>query len=172
MKEKEEQQEDEADNEEQQKEGETGETGEVIIEQTESKKSREPRPRNPCRSKKKEVAQEEAEEEEEEYEKTEEANRKRKVIGCINPQEAMEFQNFIKGKMEELVDKMKAEKDIINPVRRFIRELKVQYDKIHLFENNGAANTKEIVDTIPDTKGIAWRKNRSERRSLTWMSTT
>ena len=53
---------------------------------------------------------------------------------------------------------MKAEKDIINPVRRFIRALKVQYDKIHLFENNGAANMEEIVDTIPDTKGIAWRK--------------
>ena len=60
--------------------------------------------------------------------------------------------------MEELVDEMKAEKDIINPVQRFIRALKVQYDKIHLFKNNGAANIEEIVDTIPDTKGIAWRK--------------
>ena len=116
MKEKEEQREDKADNEEQQKEGEMGETGEVITEKTESKKLRELRPRNPHRSKKKEVAQEEAEEEEEEYERMEEATRKRKVIGCINPQEAVEFQNFIKGKMEELVDEMKAEKDIINPV--------------------------------------------------------
>ena len=60
--------------------------------------------------------------------------------------------------MEELVDEMKAEKDIINPVQRFIRALKVQYDNIHLFENNGAANMEEIVDTIQDTKGIAWRK--------------
>ena len=34
----------------------------------------------------------------------------------------------------------------------------MQYDKIHLFENNGAANTEEIVDVIPDTKGITWRK--------------
>ena len=60
--------------------------------------------------------------------------------------------------MEELVDEMKAEKDIINPVRRFIRALKLQYDKIHLFKNNGAANMEEIVDTIPDTKGVVWRK--------------
>ena len=66
--------------------------------------------------------------------------------------------NFIKEKIEELVDEMKAEKDIINPVQRFIRELKVQYDKIHLFENNGVANMEEIVDMIPDTKGIVWRK--------------
>ena len=60
--------------------------------------------------------------------------------------------------MEELVNEMKARKDIINPVQRFIRALKLQYDKIHLFKNNGAVNTEEIMDTIPDTKGIAWRK--------------
>ena len=109
-------QEDEANDEEQQKEGETGETGEVITEQMASKKLCEPRPRNHRGSKKKEVSQEEAEEEEEEYERMEEATSKRKVIGCITPQEAAEFQNFIKGKMEEFVDEMKAEKDIINPV--------------------------------------------------------
>ena len=75
------------------------------------------RPRNPHGGKKKEVAEEQAEQEEEEYkERTEEATKKRKVIGCINPQEAAEFQNFIKGKIEELVGKMKVEKDIINPV--------------------------------------------------------
>ena len=60
--------------------------------------------------------------------------------------------------MEELVDKMKSGKNLINPVWRFIRALKLQYDKVHLFENNGVANTEDIVDTIPDTKGIAWRK--------------
>ena len=36
--------------------------------------------------------------------------------------------------------------------------LKLQYDVIHLFENNGTANTEDIVSTIPDTKGIEWRK--------------
>ena len=36
--------------------------------------------------------------------------------------------------------------------------MKLQYDKVHLFENNRAANTEDIVNTIPDTKGIAWRK--------------
>ena len=82
----------------------------------EGSKPSQPRPRNPHESKKKEVAQEQAEEEEEYEERMEEATRKRKVIGCINPQEAVEFQKFIKGKMEELVDEMKAEKDIINPV--------------------------------------------------------
>ena len=50
---------------------------------------------------------------------------------------------------------MKTGKDLINPVQRFIRALKLQYDKVHIFENNGAANTEEILDTIPNTKGIA-----------------
>ena len=67
----------------------------------------------------------------------EETTRKRKVIGCINPQEAAEFQNFVKDKMEELVDEMKSRRDLINPVRRFIRALKLQYDKVHLLKNNG-----------------------------------
>ena len=106
-----------------------------------------------------EAVQEQLEEEEEEYEeRMEETTRKRKVIGCINPQEAAEFQNFIKDKMEELVDEMKSGKDLINPVWRFIRALKLQYDKVHLFENNGAVNMEDSVDMIPDTKGIAWRK--------------
>ena len=29
---------------------------------------------------------------------------------------------------------------------------------IRLFKNNGAANTEDIVNTIPDRKGIAWRR--------------
>ena len=37
--------------------------------------------------------------------------------------------------------------------------MKLQYDKIHLFKNNGAANTEDIVNTIMDTKGVAWRKS-------------
>ena len=116
MKEKEEQQEDKAG--EPGKEGETGESGDLIIEQTGGSKPGEQRPKNPHGGKKRsEVAQEQPEEEEEEYkERMEEATRKRKVIECINPQEATEFQNFIKEKIEELVDEMKAEKDIINPV--------------------------------------------------------
>ena len=102
-KEKEEQQEDEAVK--PGKEGETGESRDLIVEQTEGSKPSQLRPRNPRGSKKKEVAQEQAEEEEEEYkERMEKVTRKRKVIGCINPQEAAEFQNFIKGKMVELVD--------------------------------------------------------------------
>ena len=40
-----------------------------------------------------------------------------------------------------------------------IRSLKLQYDKIHLFENNRAANIEEIVNTIHNTKGIAWQKS-------------
>ena len=56
------------------------------------------------------------------------------------------------------MNKMKSLKDMINPVWRFIRALKLQYDKVHLFENNGAANTEDIVNMIPNTKGIAWRK--------------
>ena len=105
-----------------------------------------------------EAVQEQLDEEEEEYEeKAEGALRKRK-IGCINPREAEEFQSFIKTRMEDLVNEMKSNKDLINPVRKFIRALKVQYDVIRLFENNGAANTEDIVGTIPDTKSIVWRK--------------
>ena len=98
MKEKEDQQEDEAgDLDKQWKEGETGEIRDLIVEQTGSSKPSEPKPKNPCRGKKRmEVVQEQLEEEEEEYEeRTEESTKKRKVIGCINPQEATEFQNFI-----------------------------------------------------------------------------
>ena len=69
-----------------------------------------------------------------------------------------EFQGFIKTKMEDLVNEMKSNKDLINPVRKFIRALKVQYDVICLFENNGTANTEDIVSTILDTKGIVWQK--------------
>ena len=56
------------------------------------------------------------------------------------------------------MNKMKSNKDLINPVRKFIRALKLQYDVIHLFENNGTANTEDIVGSILDTKGIAWSK--------------
>ena len=106
----------------------------------------------------KEAIAEELEEEEEE-EKLEETTRKRNTEGCINLQEAAEFQNFVKDRMEELVDEMRSEKNLIHPVRKLIRSLKLQYDKVHLFENNGAANTEEIVSMIHDTKGIAWRKS-------------
>ena len=82
----------------------------------------------------------------------------KKVCGCINPQEVEGFQNFVKSKMEELVDELKSMKDLINPVRKFIRTLKVEYNVIGLFESYRAANTEDIVDTIPDMKGIAWQK--------------
>ena len=80
------------------------------------------------------------------------------MLGCINPREAEEFQDFIKTKMEDLVNEMKSNRDLVNPVRKFIRALKLQYDVIRLFENNGAANMEDIVDPIPDRKGIAWQK--------------
>ena len=82
----------------------------------------------------------------------------KKVHGCINPQKAEGFKNFVKSKMEELVDELKSTNDLINPVRKFIRALKVEYDVIGLFESNGAVNMEDIVDTIPDIKGIAWQK--------------
>ena len=172
MKEKEEQQEDEAG--EPGKEGETGESWNLIVEQMGGNKPSEPRPKNPRRGKKRtEVAQEQAEEEEEEYEeRTEEATRKRKVIGCINPQEYVEFQNFIKEKMEELFDEMKAEKDIINPVLRFIRALKLLYDKIHLFKNNSAQIRRRSWTQFRILKEFRGERHWRERRSLTWMSTT
>ena len=98
-KEKEEQQEDETGKlDKQQEENETGELGDLIVVQMGSNKPRETKPKNPCGGKKGvEAVQEQPEEDEKEYEEgTEESTRKRKVIGCINPQEAAKFQNFVK----------------------------------------------------------------------------
>ena len=103
-----------------------------------------------------EPVQQEIDEEEGEYEERVEGSSRKRRTGCINLKEAEEFQGFIKTKMEDLMNEMKSNKDLINPVRKFIRALKVQYDVIRLFENNGTANTEDIVGTIPDTKGIAW----------------
>ena len=44
----------------------------------------------------------------------------------INLQEAAEFQNFVKDKMEELVEEMRGKKNLINPVRKLIRSLKLK----------------------------------------------
>ena len=82
----------------------------------------------------------------------------KKVCGCINPQEVEGFQNFVKSKMEEIVDEMKSTKDLIKPVRKFIRVLKVECDVIGLFQSNRVANMEDIVNTIPDMKGIARQK--------------
>ena len=88
--------------------------------------------------------------------------RKRKAGGCINLQEVAEFQKFVNEKIAELVKEMWNTKNLVQPVRQLIRSLKLQYDKICLFENNGTANTEDIVNTIHDTKGIAWRKSLEE----------
>ena len=39
-----------------------------------------------------------------------------------------------------------------------ICSLKVEYDKIGLFADNGVANVEDIVSTMHDSKGIAWQK--------------
>ena len=51
------------------------------------------------------------------------------------------------------------DKNLIQPVQKLIRSLKLQYDKVHLFENSSVANTEDKVNTIHDTRGIAWRKS-------------
>ena len=117
------------------------------------------RPKNPRGKKKTEETVVEVLEEEGEEEKLEEVTRKRKVGGCINPQEAAEFQRCVNGKMEELVKQMHNDKNLVQPVRDLIRSLKVEYDKLGLFENNGVANVEEIVSTIHNTKGIVWQKS-------------
>ena len=121
-----------------------------------------------CRSKRK---PEQAEIEEEEDEEREGVVTK-KVHGCINPQEVEGFQNFVKNKMELLVDEMISMKDLINPVRKFIWALKVEYNVIGLFESNGVANMEDIVNTIPDMKGIAWRKALDRKEMIDGMNTT
>ena len=121
--------------------------------------SRSSESRNPRENKRKtEQVDEQLEEDEDEDEDKAEEPLIKKKIGCINPWEVEEFQSFIQNKIQELVEEMKSNKELVNPVRKFIRALKLGYDEIHLFENNGAANKEDIVSTIPDTKGIAWRK--------------
>ena len=93
-------------------------------------------------------------EEVEEEERLDEVMRKRKSGGCINKQEAAAFQYFVSDMME-LVKWMCNDKNLVQPVREVIRSLKLKYDKLGLFKNNGAANVEEIVETIHDTKGTA-----------------
>ena len=62
-------------------------------------------------------------------------------------------------KIIELVEQMHNDKNLVQPVQELIHSLKLEYDKVGLFENNGAANVEEIVKTIHDTKGTAWRKS-------------
>ena len=119
------------------------------------KGGRKPKKDKKDRRRKRKLEQAEIEEEEDEER---EGVAAKKVRGCFNPQEVDGLQNFVKSKMEELVDELKNTKDLINPVRKFIQAMKVEYDVIGLFESNGAVNTEDIVETILDTKGIAWRK--------------
>ena len=97
-------------------------------------------------------------EEEKHEEELVEVMMKRKVVGCINKEEAVAFQNFVRDKMIVLVERMRNDKNLIQPVWELICSLKLEYDKLGLFENNGAAGVEEIVETICDTKGTAWRK--------------
>ena len=83
---------------------------------------------------------------------------KRKIIVCINKEEVAAFQDYVRNKMTVLVEIMQADKNILQSVRELIRSLKLEYDNMGLFKNNGAADIEEIVQTITDIKGIAWRK--------------
>ena len=125
----------------------------------ESSKATDVKPKNRRGGKKKEQVIVEEFEEEDEEERVEETIRKRKAGGCINLQEVAEFQRFVNEKMAELVEEMWNMKNLKQPVQELIRSLKLQYDNISLFENNGASNTEDIVNTIHDTKGVVWRKS-------------
>ena len=94
--------------------------------------------KNPQGRKKNEETTAEEFEEDDEEEKVEEIMRKRKAGGCINLQEVAVFQKFVNDKMAELVDEMRNEKNLIQLARELIRSLKLQYDKVQLFENNRA----------------------------------
>ena len=145
---------------EEEEEEETEKIEDIVESRMQSKGgSKTKEPKKPHGSKGKvEAIQEQPEKEEEEYEERVEGSSRKRKIGCINAREVEEFQNFIKSKMEDLVNEMKSSKELINPVRKFIRALKLQYDVIRLFENNGTANMEDILGTIPDTKGITWQK--------------
>ena len=124
-----------------------------------TERSKPAKPKNPCgkKSKTEEEIAEEAEEEEDE-EVLDQATMKRKIVSCIKKEEVVAFQNFMRDKMIILVERMQSNKNLIQPVRELIQSLKLEYDKSGLFENNGVVNVEEIVKTIHDTKGMAWRK--------------
>ena len=65
---------------------------------------------------------------------------------------------YVQDKMIVLVEKMRQEKNIVQPVCKLIRYLKLEYDSIGLFENNGAADVEEIVQSILEGKCIVWHK--------------
>ena len=117
------------------------------------------KPKKPCGKKNKIEEQMTGEVKEEKYEEeVVEAMMKRKAVGCINKEEAAGFQNFLRDKMIVLVERMRNDKNLIQPVQELICSLKLKYDKMGLFENNGVADVEEIVKTIYDSKGTAWRK--------------
>ena len=102
-------------------------------------------------------AVEDIEEEEEDIE-IKETMAKRKIVGCLNKEEAATFQEYVQNKMIVLVEKMQNDKNIIQLVRELIRALKLEHSNIDLFENNGATDVEEIVQTILESKGTAWWK--------------
>ena len=62
-------------------------------------------------------------------------------------------------KIAELVEQIRNDKNLVQPLWELICTLKLEYDKIKLFENNRVADVEEIVGTIHDSKGIAWPKS-------------
>ena len=62
-------------------------------------------------------------EEEDEDIDIEEISSKQKVVSCINKEEAAGFQGYVQDKMIMLVEKMKQEKNIVQPVCKLIRSL-------------------------------------------------
>ena len=97
-------------------------------------------------------------EEEEDKEEIDETMTKRKIVGCINKEEAAAFQEYVQNRMIILVEKICNDKNIIQLIRELIRALKLEYDNLGLFENNSAIDIEEIIQTIHDTRGTAWRK--------------
>ena len=97
--------------------------------------------------------------EEDEEEIVEEKSMKKKIFGCINKEESEKFLTYIQSVMVLLVEQIKNEWNIMALMHDLISALKTTYDDIGLFKNNGAADTNDIVSTVSDAKGTAWRKH-------------
>ena len=75
------------------------------------------KPKNPCGKKSKKEEQIAQEVEREVYEEdSDQTTMKRKVVGCINKEEAAVFQNFVRNKMIILVKRIWNDKNLIEPV--------------------------------------------------------
>ena len=108
-----------------------------------------------------EVVEPEEEEEDDEPEPTTSTGliNKKTRGGCINPEQSLEFQNYLKDLVEVFVAKMTNTGSMEEPLMEMLGKIQKAYVDIEVFDRSAMANVKDIVKSIPDVTGLAWRKH-------------